>query len=826
MLGRIRVRTKIFALTAGPIAVMSLLMAFMTLNEWQSAREMALIDRVSGLAVSVSDVVHELQHERGLTLEFHTSGGALHRSELSSQRSRSDDAIRRLEGTFRELGPRDLRSLPSGHLESVFSELRRLSSIRESTNSQIIPLSEVESYYTNVISHLMEMIGEMVHATDNAEVTQLIIAYHDLLEGKERAVRERASMTSAIMSSQLPEDSFSEIVGLRSEEGVYLSSFLAGAPREIAALFEDLGRDGAFHRVAEIRDRGVAVIEGADSDSAAREWWSAATRRIELLKSVEDSLAEHILSRTASIASAAQSLVIRNIVLGGLIIMATLAFGYFINRNILVPLQATVKIADSLALGETDHLIDLPPARDELGQLVASMRSVVEYLADFASVADRMARGDMEVDVRPRSEGDTLGHSFVQLRATVGSLVEETGMLVDAAQAGELSVRGNAAKFEGDYRELVDGINRTLDAMVTPINEASVVLERVAARDLTARVEGEYQGDFARIKEALNTAVANLEQALSEVTASADQVTAASTQVSRGSQSLAQGATEQAGSLDEVSSSLRELRSMARQNASNAIEARSLTDGAQSSAARGVESMRMLSEAIEEIKVSADGTARIIKTIDEIAFQTNLLALNAAVEAARAGEAGKGFAVVAEEVRNLAIRRADAARNTAQLIEESVKNGEGGVALNRKVLSDREEIASQVGRVGEVMAEIAAASEQQSQGIVQINQAVEQMNTVTQQTAANSEEAASAAEELASQAEQMHDMVAAFTLSTDTELTLHRRTGLQGRPRKGSRREGVPAGGGGRDPNSRKGADPAAQLIPFDDDDLNILSEF
>ena len=191
-----------------------------------------------------------------------------------------------------------------------------------------------------------------------------------------------------------------------------------------------------------------------------------------------------------------------------------------------------------------------------------------------------------------------------------------------------------------------------------------------------------------------------------------------------------------------------------------------MSDGAQTSAQRGVDSMARLSEAIERIKTSSDETAKIIKTIDEIAFQTNLLALNAAVEAARAGDAGKGFAVVAEEVRNLAMRSAEAAKTTANLIEGSVRNAENGVAINQEVYSNLEDINNQIRKVGEVMAEIAAASDQQSEGIEQINDAVGQMDAVTQQNAANSEESASAAQELSSQAAQVRGLVGSFALST------------------------------------------------------------
>ena len=190
-----------------------------------------------------------------------------------------------------------------------------------------------------------------------------------------------------------------------------------------------------------------------------------------------------------------------------------------------------------------------------------------------------------------------------------------------------------------------------------------------------------------------------------------------------------------------------------------------MAESTSSSAGQGVEKMRALSDAISRIKTSSDNTAKIVKTIDEIAFQTNLLALNAAVEAARAGDAGKGFAVVAEEVRNLAMRSAEAAKNTADLIEESVKNAEAGVAINQEVLKNLEEIDAEASQVTGVMAEIAEASGQQREAITQVNQAVDQVNQVTQEAAAASEEAAASSEELLAQAEEMQKMVSSFEIT-------------------------------------------------------------
>jgi len=243
----------------------------------------------------------------------------------------------------------------------------------------------------------------------------------------------------------------------------------------------------------------------------------------------------------------------------------------------------------------------------------------------------------------------------------------------------------------------------------------------------------------------------------------AEQVASASGQVSAASQSLAEGATEQAAGLEETSSSLEEMSSMTKQNAENAGQANILAADARKAAEGGAASMRRMIEAINEIQKSSDETARILKVIDEIAFQTNLLALNAAVEAARAGEAGKGFAVVAEEVRNLAMRSAEAAKNTADMIEESVRNSRNGVTISEEVRQALDGIVSGISKTTDLVGEIAAASQEQAQGIDQVNTAVAQMDKVTQQNAANAEESASASEEMSTQAGQLKTIVGELT---------------------------------------------------------------
>jgi methyl-accepting chemotaxis protein len=434
-------------------------------------------------------------------------------------------------------------------------------------------------------------------------------------------------------------------------------------------------------------------------------------------------------------------------------------------------LKETDVIIKAAADGELDKRANAALFLGGWNQLVSGVNdtitNIVNPLMVTADYVEKVSKGVIPPEITTVYKGqyNIIKNNLNAVVKMMSDLLKETNGLVQAAIGGQLGTRANAALFVGGWNELVAGVNKTLDAVLQPINEAAGVLEKVAARDMTARVTGDYKGDHAKIKNALNSAVDNLDQALTQVSEATEQVSSGSQQISSGSQSLAQGANEQASSLEEVSSSLEEMSSMTKQNAENANQAKSLAGDANGKAVQGTEAMSRMSTSINKIKASSDQTAKIVKTIDEIAMQTNLLALNAAVEAARAGEAGRGFAVVAEEVRNLAQRSAEAAKNTANMIEESVNNAQDGVKISGEVSKSFEDIVAGIKKVNDLVNEIAAASQEQSQGIDQVNTAVAQMDKVTQQNAANSEESASAAEEMSSQAEELQSMIAQFALT-------------------------------------------------------------
>jgi methyl-accepting chemotaxis protein len=507
---------------------------------------------------------------------------------------------------------------------------------------------------------------------------------------------------------------------------------------------------GDLHRAGALTQEGRRLFNTAKQD-------------IQALGALQDTYSAQKAAAAKATSSSARLEIILCIVVAFTLAMG---LGLIITRAITRPLLRVIErtealrtegiaplgtAADAIAAGEFDRgvTVNVEPitvdTHDEIADLAATCNQIIAQSRDTVA-------------------------AFEKARQTLKAVMADAVALNHAAVAGRLDERVDATRYAGGYHTLVTGMNQIVGTMATSIAAVNDVLDRAARRDLTARVAGDFQGAFGALQHTTNTTIQNLDQALAEVSVASEQVAAASDQISAGSQSLAQGASEQASAIEEVSSSLQEMASMAKQSAANAKEARGLSVGAREGTRAGVESVKRLGAAMNQIKVSADATAKIVKTIDEIAFQTNLLALNAAVEAARAGDAGKGFAVVAEEVRNLAMRSAEAAKNTASLIEESVSNADQGVVVSTEVGQNLADIETRVIKVAEVMEEVTAASAQQTQGIAQINAAVEQMNGVTQQVAANSEESASSSEELSSQADRMRTLVGDFHL-TDTRAS-------------------------------------------------------
>jgi len=410
--------------------------------------------------------------------------------------------------------------------------------------------------------------------------------------------------------------------------------------------------------------------------------------------------------------------------LGGLALAMFLAFR--ITRSIARPIREAIRVIEKIAMGDTAEKLPMgEPVR----------------------CSEVMQCGKSECP----SYGK-LDHCWV----TSGSYA--TVKHCPKAIAGEDCRRCKVYGAGTEAEELGSIINALSDTLAGREQLALAI----ADGDLSRKVQIASEKDA--LGKALQKMTNNLNGIMGEIQTAGEQIAAGSTQVADASQSLSQGATEQASSLEQITSSMTEMGGQTRQSAENAAQANTLSAAAREAAEKGNERMHQMVQAMGEINQAGQDISRIIKVIDEIAFQTNLLALNAAVEAARAGQHGKGFAVVAEEVRNLAARSAKAARETAELIEGSVAKAQNGGQIADQTAAALEEIVGGIGKVTDLVAEIAAASNEQAQGIAQVNQGLGQIDQVTQQNTANAEQSAAAAEELSSQAAQLRQMLGRFKL--------------------------------------------------------------
>ncbi|MDR1690027.1 MAG: methyl-accepting chemotaxis protein [Clostridiales bacterium] len=444
--------------------------------------------------------------------------------------------------------------------------------------------------------------------------------------------------------------------------------------------------------------------------------------------------------------------------------------------------------------GSVNHMIS-----DIMGEI----QMLMDCMSEFGS-------GNFKADIaKMPGKKAAMNNSVNTLRNNLSNITDEIGRLVSAAAEGKLNSRVPANKYSGDFALLLEKLNTLMENISGPINEAAAVLQKVSEGNFNTLMEGAYHGEFLTIKTSMNNTVSNISSYIDEISAvlnsianndlnqniereyvgrftdikesllniiqtfnrvisnilsSSEQVAAGSRSISESSMTLAQGASEQASSVEELNATLHTINESTIQNASDARMAEKLSIESKDSAGKGNDDMSKMLKSMDSIKESSNGISKIIKAIEDIAFQTNLLALNAAVEAARAGEHGKGFAVVAEEVRNLAGRSQTSARETAQLIEESITRVNEGMSMANETADTLRLIIKGVSDVSEIITGINAASQEQANSINQVMEGINQITEVVQTNSATSEESASASQELSSQADVLRGLVGVFKL--------------------------------------------------------------
>ncbi|CDZ24515.1 methyl-accepting chemotaxis sensory transducer [[Clostridium] cellulosi] len=441
----------------------------------------------------------------------------------------------------------------------------------------------------------------------------------------------------------------------------------------------------------------------------------------------------------------------------------------------------------------------------------STLESVVTPLRNAEDCVTKISRGNIPPLLTNEVKGEykVFQDSLNTCITAVNQLVEDAEMLSEAAERGDLSARADSERHQGNFKKIINGVNNMLESVAEPVTEAQSVLEELAKGNLSVRVTGDYKGDlvtikesinstvdawsryideistvlsrmsegdldveikseflgdFAAIKDSINNIIESFNDAIREILTAAEEINISSKQVSEGSQSLSAGAAEQAASIEQLTASISEIAKKTRENALSATKADKIASDVKNDVVTGTAKMGQMVQSVNNISESASNISKIIKVIEDIAFQTNILALNAAIEAARAGTNGKGFAVVAEEVRNLAARSSNAAKETTQLIEMSIEKATEGETIANDTSEAFDKIEKGVGETAKIIDQIAQSSNEQATGIAQINKGIDQVSKIVQTNSATAEESAAASEELFGQAENLRKLVARFKL--------------------------------------------------------------
>ncbi len=529
--------------------------------------------------------------------------------------------------------------------------------------------------------------------------------------------------------------------------------------RDMVALYEDGQSDEIIEQITKVSELRNAE---RSMDAAIDSLVYAVTSEASLINHSNTGTAESVVTFTAiSIA---------------VVLALSVLIGIVISRGISKPIKKLTNDAKLLSEGETGLSLSGKTAKDELGQMEASFAKILSAIKRLETDTDMLINAAMEGALSVRADEHQHSGAYQKIvkgfNLTLDAMmapVEESAKVLHEFSQGNLnvSVQGD---FKGDFARMKNALNSTLQTINGYICEISGVVKNMADGNLDAGIESEYKGDFIKLKESINQCIGAFDSVIKDISQASAEVALGAGQLSNGSQIISQGAAEQAGELESFTHIVRHIAQTARHNADNAKKASLLAQSAKADTANGNEKMELLHDAMAQIQESSADISRIIKVIDDIAFQTNLLALNAAVEAARAGAHGRGFAVVAQEVRNLAARSAQAAKETQLLIESERSKTAYGTKTAGEAAAMLTGILENINHVAGISDQIACASQEQADRITQIDTGIEQLSAVVQSNSATAEQSAASSQQLAAQAEYLKQMVGRFQLKQEMAL--------------------------------------------------------
>jgi len=714
----------------------------------ESAEADYLVKVIEGLPVA-TELINQLQRERGASIGFLSSGGLAFKDAIADQVVATDKALAAYNDTYnaehrQKLGPR----LGEIALEAI-SDLARLDAVRANVISQSISEVETVEFFTIAVDDLLTVVESAEKVASNPGIVNALVAYDLLLQVKEKAGLERAVGARGFNNGSFDLATYNIFIGLVAQQEITSKLFRTFVKEASLASVKEIVAGPAMVEIKSIRKRiASAGPQAALTGVTAQDWFEIATKHIGYYKQIEDLLSADLIADAAGIAAASQARLWMAVAINTAIALLTLVLGVIVVRSVTVPVGRLTDTMRSLADGNLETEVEGIANKDELG--------------DMARAVEVFKQNGLKVRDMTEAEAERIKRVARERTEMMGELKSGFGIVVDAAIAGDLQKRVPTEFADEELNQLAGGINNLLDTVERGISETGKVLSALSSLDLTPRVMGAYEGAFDTLKNDTNAMADKLTEIVGQLRLTSRGVKTATGEILSGANDLSERTTRQAATIEQTSAAMEQLATTVTQNAERAEKAGAVANDVTVAAEKGGEVMHKANDAMERITSSSAKISNIIGMIDDIAFQTNLLALNASVEAARAGEAGKGFAVVAIEVRRLAQSAAEASSEVKVLIEQSATEVSQGSKLVSTAADKLEEMLEAVRQNSSLMQSIATESREQASSIGEVNAAVRQMDEMTQHNAALVEQTNAAIEQTESQASELDGIVDQF----------------------------------------------------------------
>lgn len=690
-------------------------------------RETGQVNEFAGLCVKLSELVHEMQKERGATAGYLSSKGKKFSSELTAQRNLTDQKRASFKDFLEQFNTSNFGTGFASDLSLFNQKLSMLDNIRTQVSSQSIQLGGALKYYTGTNAQLLELVGDLSNFSQNSRISNMSNAYYSFLMSKERAGIERAVMSATFSKGHFIGTHYDKFVKLVSVQDAYMKSFLSLAEDQHIKYYNE-----------KMSDSSISEVNGMRKIAMTRNFKEEYVR--ELVKGV--GLSAESTLKSGKDSEKIEKAIVNYKNLPGVskkdLKDLSIIEQWLSKRNSTL----SSSFPTTLSGEGKEALVRLMEGGDFGVNPEVWFSTITKKINQLKSVDDRLALDLLELS----SELNSQANVALIVACLIGLIVFSVTLL------------------------LVYAIIRNITLALT---EGVDAIKVVAHGDYTVDVKSSGEDEVGSLMRGVKSMMDSQCEMLSKVRLTADQISTGSSEVASASQSLSSGAAENAAALEEITASMNEMNDKTKYNSSNASQANQLSNEVKDNARNGNSKMKEMMDAMTDIDESSKNISKIIKVIDDIAFQTNLLALNAAVEAARAGVHGKGFAVVAEEVRNLAARSAKAAKETTELIESSVSKVELGTSIANETAKSLEDIVSGVDKVTGLVAEIAESCTEQAKGIDQVNQGLVQLDKVTQQNSANAEETASISKEFLGNADDLKKILSKFKLNNENQFNLN-----------------------------------------------------